>query len=264
MRKYRTVDVSEAELEDLVRQAPDLIEDGVRFVDHQAFTAEGRLDVLLVDSGNALIVGELKVAEDDGMLVQGVDYYDYVVSNLDGYSRAYRKHKISPQQEPRLFLVAPSFSVKLLNRIKWVGIAVSLFTYRCIEFEDSKGELVPVYTELTPPKSPGRIEAQYTLDERYDYITDPAVRELARSFVEDVQSWDPGSIVAEAIKYDISIKRSGHVLAYLSPRRGFFHVYTYDAEGVWVRHRVDTKADIDAARNVTRLNFDKMTSSAGD
>ncbi len=32
----------------------------------------------MVDSGKSLIVAELKAVEDDGMLLQGLDYYDYV------------------------------------------------------------------------------------------------------------------------------------------------------------------------------------------
>jgi RecB family endonuclease NucS len=83
LKKYNTVIVSEAQLEDLVRQAPELIEDGMQFVDHQRSTTQGRLDVLLVDSGQALVVAELKVVEDDGMLVQGLDYYDYIHARLE-------------------------------------------------------------------------------------------------------------------------------------------------------------------------------------
>ena len=137
MRKYRVIEVSETELEDLIRRAPELIEAGLEFVDHQAFTARGPLDVLLVDSGRALVVAELKAVEDDGILVQGIDYYDYVLRNLDGFARAYRQHKIDPNQTPRLFLIAPSFSVTLLHRIKWINIPISLFTFQCIEFEDT-------------------------------------------------------------------------------------------------------------------------------
>lgn len=180
MRKYRIVDnVSETQFEDLVRRGPELIELGLKFVDHQRFTDRGPLDVLFVDSGNALIVAELKVAEDDSMLVQGIDYYDYVLRNLDGFARAYKKHKIDPKQEPRLFLISPSFSVTLLNRIKWIKIPISLFTFQCIEFEDAKGEMVPVYKEISAPKIPERVEA-YSLDDRYNYITDKKMRSLAQ------------------------------------------------------------------------------------
>jgi RecB family endonuclease NucS len=63
--------VSEAVLEDLVRRDAGLIEEGLVYVDHQKPTAGGRLDVLLADSGKSLVVAELKVVQDDGMLLQG-------------------------------------------------------------------------------------------------------------------------------------------------------------------------------------------------
>ena len=69
--KYHIVDVSETDLEELIRQNPDNIEIGLRFVDHQRKAGRGPYDVLLVDSGKALVVGELKVTEDDSMLTQG-------------------------------------------------------------------------------------------------------------------------------------------------------------------------------------------------
>ncbi len=73
MEKYTNVEVSETQLEDLVRRLPELIEADLAFVDHQAFTDRGPLDVLMVDSGRALVVADLKVVEDDTMLVQGID-----------------------------------------------------------------------------------------------------------------------------------------------------------------------------------------------
>ena len=136
MKKYKPAEVSEKQLEDLIRQAPDLIEEGLHFVDHQRITDRGPLDILLVDSGNALVVAELKVVEDDAMLVQGIDYYDYVSRNVDGITRAYKDFNINPKQTVRLFFIAPTFSISLLNRCKWIDIPVSLFTYKCVTFED--------------------------------------------------------------------------------------------------------------------------------
>jgi len=91
MAEYSKVNVLENELEDLVRQHADKIEEGLTFVDHQCPTDGGRLDVLLRDSGGALIVAELKVVEDDGMLLQGLDYYDYVSKNIEAYTRLYTR-----------------------------------------------------------------------------------------------------------------------------------------------------------------------------
>lgn len=258
MRKYKVIDVSEAQLEDLVRRAPELIEEGLRFVDHQALTGSGRLDVLLVDSGGALVVAELKAGEDDGMLGQGIDYYDYLVRSLDGLAQAYGHHAIDPKQEPRLFLVAPSFSVTLLNRIKWVNLRISLFTFQCIQFEDAIDEIVAVYKEIATPTLPPR-PVVHRLDDRYDYITDAGMRAMAQKLVAQMKEWGRERVVAEATKYDISVKVSGRVFAYVSPRRKHLVVYTNDAEGKWISYPINSQADLEAVVPLIRTYFDRIT-----
>jgi hypothetical protein len=258
MKRYHPVEVSEAQLEDLVRQAPDLIEVGLDFVDHQAFTERGPLDVLMVDSGRALVIAELKVGEDDGMLVQGIDYYDYVVRNLDGYARAYSQHRIDPKQEPRLFLIAPSFSVSLLNRIKWIQIPVSLFTYQCIEFAETKAEIAPVYHEITAPGLPEVKPQAYSLEERYAYITDAKVRALAQQSVAEIQAWDTQKVLVEAIKYAISIKFNGKVLAYLEPRRKHFLLTTFNADGKWTPQPINSETDYGTVMPMARAYFERL------
>lgn len=104
MKKYKVIDISENQPEETVRKAPDLVEDGLKYVDHQKKVESGLLDVLFVDSGNALVVAELKVTEDDMMLVQGIDYYDNITTNIEGFARAYKNKNIDPTQKTRLFL----------------------------------------------------------------------------------------------------------------------------------------------------------------
>ena len=257
MKRYSTLEISERQLEDLVRQAPELIELGLEFVDHQAFTDRGPLDVLLVDSGRSLVIAELKVTEDDSMLVQGMDYYDYVLRNLDGYARAYRQHKIDPNQEPRLFLIAPSFTVTLLNRIKWIDIPISLFSYQCIEFQDAKGDLVPVYQEIPAPGRVERLEVP-SLEDRYNYITDDEVRSLAQKLVPEIQSWDPQRVSVEATRYVISIKYSLRVLAYVEPRRRKFLLSTTDSEGKWTSQSINSESDVKQFLPVVRRYFESI------
>lgn len=150
MAKYQQIDVSEQLLEDLVRQNADLIEEGLVYVHHQQITGSGRLDVLLADSGHSLVLAELKVVEDDGMLLQGLDYYDYVSSHVEAIARLYGKFSIDPTQSVRLFLIAPSFSQSLISRCKWIDVPISLFTYKCIKLEGSD-EIIPVFSEQTIP-----------------------------------------------------------------------------------------------------------------
>jgi hypothetical protein len=136
VKTYTKADVSEQQLEDLVRVHAGLIEEGLVYVDHQKPAAGGLLDVLMVDSGRALVVAELKVVQDDEMLLQGLDYYDYVSSHIESFSRLYKAHSIDPTQQVRLILVAPSFSQSVVNRCKWLSIKVSLFTYTCLKLSE--------------------------------------------------------------------------------------------------------------------------------
>ncbi|WFP50237.1 endonuclease NucS [Methylomonas sp. EFPC3] len=73
---YKKIDISERQLEELIRKHSGLIEEGMSYISHQNRLPNGRLDVLLIDSGKSLVVGELKVVEDDAMLMQCLDYYD--------------------------------------------------------------------------------------------------------------------------------------------------------------------------------------------
>ena len=245
MKKYKHVEVSERELEDLIRQAPELLEDGLRYVDHQRPTDRGPLDVLLVDSGHALVVAELKVVEDDGMLWQGLDYYDYLSRSIEGIARAYKAFDIEPTQPIRLILVAPSFSQTLLNRCRWIDVPLSLFGFACVRFEDSD-EVTPVFHEVSVPSPPAPAVESYRLKDRYDYVTDEAARDRMRRFVAEVEGWDREGITAEPTKSDISMKTGGRVFAYLCPRRNHFFVYTYDGEGEWRGNPVKEEGDVEA------------------
>ena len=153
---YVTVEVDEKTLEHLASKNADKVELGLSYIDHQKRTERGPLDVLFVDSGGALVIAELKVVEDDNMLVQGIDYYEDVTRNLESLARLYSKAtsaSIDPSQKPRLFLIAPSFSINLLKRSSWIDIPISLFTYKCIEVEGSP-ETLPIFHEVNIP---GRI-----------------------------------------------------------------------------------------------------------
>jgi hypothetical protein len=172
--KYKKVDVSEQTLEDLIRRHADQIEDGLTYVDHQKHTGTGRIDVLLADSGGALIVAELKAAENDGMLFQAIGYYDHLVGQIDRYARLYSKHNIDPAQEVRLFLIAPSFSIALVTRCKWVNVPISLFTYTCIRLEGGS-DVIPVFNELAIPSQPLAIEV-YSVENHLKYVTDPGLK----------------------------------------------------------------------------------------
>lgn len=253
------IDIQEKELEDIIRRSPEYIEEGLSFVDSQRRTERGPLDVLLVDSGNCLVIGELKVVEDDNMLSQCIDYYDYITRNLEGFARVYKQKEINidPLQQPRLFLIAPSFSVTLLNRCKWIDIPISLFTYQSISFQDDTKEIVAVFREVTTPSQPKTIEV-YSFEKHLKYITDNSARSNVQKLMEDIKKWDNDKIVISATKYDISLKVSNRLFAYISTRRKYFLIYTYDTDGNWKGFRIDSQADLDITLPITKANFEKF------
>jgi hypothetical protein len=254
MAKYQQIDVSEQLLEDLVRQNADLIEEGLVYVHHQRITGSGRLDVLLVDSGRSLVLAELKVVEDDGMLLQGLDYYDYVSSHVEAIARLYGKFSIDPTQSVRLFLIGPSFSQSLITRCKGIDVPISLFTYMCIKLEGSD-EILPVFSEQTIPSPPDVLET-HSLDDRLNYITDVEVRLIVKRLLEEIGAWDTsGKISVEAIKYSIALKVSGRNFAYISPRRKFFLIETFNQDGKWVGYPIHSDEDLTAALELVRASF---------
>lgn len=257
--KYSKVDVTEQQLEDVIRIYPGQIEDGLTYIDHQKRTGTGRMDVLLADSGGALIVAELKVVEEDGMLFQGIDYYDHVVDQVERYARLYQQHKIDPAQNVRLFLIAPSFSLDLLTRCKWIDIPISLFVYNCISIDGAK-EIIPVFNEVAIPSQPAAAEA-YSVESRVNYVTDQTVKERVHALIEEVKLWGPGHVSVDAIQYGISLKVNGRVFAYLGMRRKHFIITTYNAEEKWTDYPVHNKEDLIAASAAMKACIERKTKS---
>ena len=177
MKKYTKADVLEQQLEDIVRRNPGLIEEGLVYVDHQRPAAGGRLDVLLVDIDKSLVVAELKVVPDDGMLVQGLDYYDDVSAHVESFARLYKAYSINPTQQVRLVLIAPSFSQTLVNRCRWLNLRISLFTFTCLKFEGD-ADVVPIFTEQQVATRPPIVEVP-KIEDHLNYIADHAVRSLS-------------------------------------------------------------------------------------
>ena len=262
MFEYESRDIDERKLEDMVRQAPHLIEDGLKFVDRQRRTVRGPLDILLVDSGNALIVAELKTDKDDGMLMQALDYFDYVSTNLDGFVRVYKQFNIDVTQLPRLFLIAPSFSQTLLNRCKWIDeeVKISLFSYKYIINKTTKEDTL-VFLETEIPPRPKR-EEEYSIPKLLNYIKDDSARKSADTFLKELKSWNPKSVEIRPISGGATIHISGSALvkkiAEVWPARKHWSAYVLDLnEDKWQSIKVHTEDDYNELIVLLKSNFIK-------
>ena len=255
MKPYKKIDVSEQQLEDLVRRHSGTIEEGLGYMDHQKQTAGGRLDVLMVDSGKSLVIAELKVVQDDGMLMQGIDYYDYASSHIESFARLYKTHNIDPTQEVRLFLVAPSFSQTLISRCKWINLPIFLFTYNCLKF-DGEEDVLPIFSEQAIPTAPEVVEVTH-LDDHLNYITDPEVRSKSSALLDEIKNWKPGSISLDSIKYAISMKINGRVFAYFYPRRKHYLLGTYNDQEVWTEYIVKEESDLATVKPIIKAAMER-------
>jgi hypothetical protein len=255
MKKFTKAVVSELELEDLVRRHAEQIEEGLAYVDHQKPAAGGRLDVLMVDSGKSLVVAELKVTQDDGMLLQGLDYYDYISTHVESFARLYKNHAIDPTQRVRLFLVAPTFSQTLVNRCKWLDLPISLFTFNCLKFE-GESDLVPIFTEQQITAPPEVVEV-VTPENLLNYITDTTVRAKVHALLQEIKNWRPGNISIDPIQFAFSMKVNGRVFAYLVPRRQSYRVSTYDASDEWKDYPIKTEDDLAKVKPIAKAAMER-------
>ena len=253
---YIDVDVKENELEDLIRVYSEKIEPGLKYIDHQNRTDKGRLDVIFVDSGSSLVVAELKIIEDDNMLLQALDYFDYISENIEAYGRIYKDSNIDVQKPIRIMLIAPSFSQVLISRSKWINASISLYNYKCIRF-DGVDEVIPIFNEISIPTPKEILEEKYDLEDRINYVTNNTVKQIMINFIEELKSIDPENILVEAIKYSISVKINGKVFLYVSPRRDKFLIEMNDVNKNWTAYPINGNEDIEAVRDIITLNYER-------
>ena len=100
------------------------------------------------------------------------------------------------------------------------------------------------------------IVESYNLDDRLNYITDKKVRQRAREILDEIKEWDPKRIAIEPLKYDVSLKISGQVFAYFSPRRKYFLFATNDEEGKWTGYQIYSEEDLSPVMELMQKNME--------
>jgi hypothetical protein len=260
MRKYKSVEIIENQLEDMIRTGSEMIEEGLKYVDHQKIPGKDQMDVLFLDRGKCMVAAEINIVEDDNMLLHGLDYYNYVANNFETLARIHKNDGIDPTRAIRLMLIAPSFSQTMTNRCKWIDTNISLYSYKCIRFDDSD-EVIPIFSETsipTPPKpSAGERDSP---GDWLGYLTNQDLRRVLSSLLSDLPAWGKDTLLIEPVKYAISVKKGGKVFMHLALRRDNFLVETHSTEGKWTGYPVNSKKDLETLTplmmsNMERLNY---------
>jgi hypothetical protein len=243
MLDIKQVEISEKELEDMLKDNLHLVEEGLKFIDNQIAAGCGPLDILAVDSGNSLVVIELKIGESDEMLMQAIDYYHWVFEHIDSLKRMYPTSGVDYRQMPRLILIAQSFSSTLLKRALYLTVQPELFTYKCLEAEGKRGLLFEaVNLQPLPPLPPSPKSKQDFID----YVTAATVRDLLKIACDELcdLSGDVGDVEQYTTQTYIGYRIKGKkVFAILYPRRSAFWIETNDEEGDWKGYKIQTEDD---------------------
>lgn len=191
LEEVKILNISEAELESYVKSSLNDIETGLTLIDTQVNTYRGPLDILAADNEGCLVVMELKVREDDDMLFQAMNYYDWVQEHIDTVNRMYKNiHstvEVNYKRPPRLMLIAPSFPSSLKRRAKYLNIDIDLHIYRFIEIGGKTGllfEQVDIPPLRVVPPSPPTISDLMNRPQNDEHKTlikklDEAIKEFA-------------------------------------------------------------------------------------
>jgi len=209
--------IPESELEQIIKNRISLIEEELQVVDNQINTYRGPLDILAVDKDGTLVVMELKVVESDDMLMQAIDYYDWIRENVDTLRRMYeaRKININYKKIPRIILVAPSFSESLIRRARYINIDISLYQFKQIEMAGKQGilfEQVPIPPLPYPPPTPK------TRDDLLDQPQKETYRKWAKQICDRIVKISSEIEEYYTTQY-IGYRFKGTLLAYLYPRK---------------------------------------------
>jgi len=211
---------SEAELEQLLNECPVAIEKGLQILERQVPAGRGFIDCLAVDADKTLVVIELKKESDDRVLTQGLEYYDFVRDNSERFAQIYSGHEINTHAEPRLLLIAGSFSPTVLAAARYVDVPLTLYTYTYLGLGDKQG-LYLMEVGISPPREFKR--RRLSVDEHVAYITDDVANQACRQIIEWLKQLDP-AIETRGLKYRISVKYKGNNFVDIHTRRGYFYI----------------------------------------
>jgi len=261
MLEYRREKLSEKELEDRIIKYPHLIEEGLKYLEHQRHTTSGRLDILFVDNNGTLVVAELKVVEDINMLFQALDYFDFIAEKIEGFARLYSSDNINIEKYPRLMLIAPSFSPIMINRCRWLNpdIQISLFVYQYIVFPKlNEDTLVFIPQEIS--LRPSVLKRPPELKELLDYIKKDEVRGIAKQFLDEAKKLS-SEITIDPLQWGKSVKYKGSVLFYWEPRQSCIRISTYNDDGDWEGMNISSQEEFEQMIELIKNNINKMNNA---
>jgi len=231
----------EPQLRSMLGNNPSIIEEGLIVLKQEYPTESGPMDLLCVDNEGRLCVIELKLDQDDNMLLQALRYYDWVYSNRDRIREIFKESTIDSNKDPKIILIARDYSETLTKSAKYISPRIDLYSYKYLKSSKTGEEgLLVIPRTVEEPEAPP--EPLPTLKDYINYVTDPQANEVFQKFIDKLKNMGEG-IRFNPTKYFLSVFFKGKRMATIETRRAFFNVYL-TRESEWTdKTRVEYEED---------------------
>lgn len=143
---YNEIEISENELQQILKKNFEIIFPDFTFIsdefsiqgDVRMFGMSGRIDIIAYDKiENRLVIVELKKNHTKNILIQALDYSDFIEENyekiimkLKTLSLKKRKNLIKESKPPKIILIAKEFLHPTVRRSKNLTNEIILFNYK--------------------------------------------------------------------------------------------------------------------------------------
>ncbi len=256
------VDVKdEREREAIICSDPQCIESGFTVLGKQVATGIGRIDVLGLTAEKALAVVELKVVEDDAMLMQAFDYYIWVSENRTSLDGLYQDAGPDPELGPQILLVAPSFSERTRRRATYLNeyiTSVVLYAYQAVQIGKTKRvvlmehPLAPMRKPPVPPRA---------ADSFVDYIQEESAKKALVSFRNYCKKFLKMGAEESPTQSYLGYKLNQQLFGWVSVRRNRFDVGYRTPSGEWDSMRIEDVSKLDELKKAVAESFDYVRGS---
>lgn len=126
-----------------VREFEGALEEGLRCIDGDlSCGACGEIDLLAVDRASRLVIVDFETAASDELLVRGLGHADWAAGNVPNLRRMLRGVAVNFSLPPRLLLLAPQFSARMLCAGRQVsGVRISWIRFHLVDTPGRTGIL---------------------------------------------------------------------------------------------------------------------------
>jgi len=212
---------TEKELHGIIEKEIDALEEGLELLKYEFGLSKGTPDFLCVDSGQRLVIIEVKLQEDENILFQALRYYSEIDKERYAIARMFSDKEVNADEHPRILLIAEKFSDDIRRLSTLVIPDVELFEYTLLLTPDEKTGIC--YHPVSIPKLEEIPSKPSTIDDLREYITDDSLKPIFDKLIEDIKAIGKG-IEEYATQGYVGFKYKGRMIAFLGPHRKSFDV----------------------------------------